>query len=88
MAIDKNYIFPRGKHAGKSIALVEKIEPSYISWVQENAPNLLKFKAPTETTSKERKIPPEDSEVIKSSLQPNLDFLTQKTDFDYGKADD
>lgn len=74
-------IFWAGKHKGSSIELVKKIDPGYISWCEENAPNMLKEKkkpaAPVEVSA--RKEPPEDSEVIESSLKPNLNFLNEKS---------
>lgn len=74
-------IFWAGKHKGSSIELVRKIDPGYISWCEENAPNMLKEKkkpvAPAAVSA--RKEPPEDSEVIESSLKPNLNFLNEKS---------
>ena len=78
--MEDSFIFRGGKHNGKSYGIVRKIDPGYITWCEENAPNMLKEKkkpaAPVETSA--RKEPPEDSEVIESSLKPNLNFLNEK----------
>lgn len=66
-------------HAGKTFAEVEQKFPSYIKWAKENAPNLLKdsiSKKPKEI-NKNLNI---ENEIIPNSLQPNLDFLNQKSE--------
>ena len=68
-------------HAGKTFSEVERTNPSYIEWAKKNAPNLLKESKPKNVIPRERKEPKEDSEVVKSSLQPNLDFLNQKNEY-------
>lgn len=85
-------IFWTGKHKGKSIELVKKIEPSYIKWCEEEAPWLLKekgadkkeklnnFKPKPMQGAPARKEVPEDSDVPPSSIQPNTDFLNQKNE--------
>lgn len=79
--MEDSFVFRGGKHNGKSYGIVRKIDPGYISWCEDNAPNMLKEKkkpvAPTEF--KGRKEPPEDSQVIESSLKPNLNFLNEKS---------
>lgn len=90
-------IFWTGKHKGKSFELVRKIEPTYIPWCEANAPWMLKEKKfepkqiivkPKEQGSPVRKEVPEESEAPKSSLQPNLDFLSQKGDYQLYKKDE
>ena len=73
-----SFVFQKGKHKGKSLQLVEKIDPQYIVWAKENAPGLLKEWKPTPKPAPPRMEPPEDGEVVKSAMQPNLDFLNQK----------
>ncbi len=72
-------IFWAGKHKGSSIELVRKIDPGYISWCEENAPNMLKEKkkhvAPVAVSA--RKEPPPDEEVKEDALKPNLNFLNE-----------
>jgi hypothetical protein len=80
-----NFIFRSGKYEGKSYGLVKKMNPGYLDWVKLNQPKMLeegKSKpvpvAPTQLAV--RKEVPENSEVISSSLGPNLDFLKQVGD--------
>jgi hypothetical protein len=74
-------ILRSGKYAGESLELVRIKDPGYISWCKENRPEMLKEKkipAPKEiTVPGVRKEVPEESLEPKSSLQPNLDFLSQ-----------
>lgn len=74
-----SFIFKIGKHKGKSLQFVEKIDPSYIKWARENAPNLLEEYKPKIKLIEPapRKEPPEESEVPKSALQPNINFLNE-----------
>ena len=77
--MNKNFIFKKGMHAGKTFAEVEQKFPSYIKWAKENAPNLLKEKAPTKPKEINKNLTIEN-EKIPNSLQPNLDFLNQKSE--------
>lgn len=68
-------IFRTGKHAGKSLEEVQKIEPGYIRWIKENRPEMLKERK-QQTKSETPK------EVIEESgknyrLPENTDFLNQ-----------
>lgn len=76
------FIFKFGKHKGKSLQIVQKVDPSYIEWAKINAPKLLEeYKpVPKKTEPAPRREPPEDSEVTPSALQPNLNFLFEKSD--------
>lgn len=82
--IDENHIFRSGKYAGKTIAQVKKTEPSYIRWVEENKPQMLKptinYKQapnkPNEPTPR-KEPPPDDKVVVKTTLQENTYFLKQ-----------
>lgn len=71
------FIFKFGKHKGKSLQIVEKIEPSYIEWARKNAPKLLEEWKPTPRPAPPRIEPPDESEVVKSAMQPNLDFFNE-----------
>lgn len=85
-----NFIFPYGKHVGKSYALVKKIDYQYIVWALEKAPKIFKKSEPKEPVSTQpapRKEVPEDSEVTQSSMQPNLDFLKQVGDSHFKKEE-
>jgi len=72
-------ILRSGKHKGKSLQLVQKIDPNYIEWVRENQPKMLEeYKPkPKEVKPTPRREPPEDSEVKESALKPNLNFLNE-----------
>lgn len=84
-------IFRSGKHAGKSLKEVQEVDPYYITWVKENRPEMLKERKIKEAAEPKpagpRIEPKDDDEVIKSSMQPNLSFLEQKGDNNYGKQD-
>ena len=78
--MDKNFIFKYGKHTGKTYAWVEEHYPSYLVWVRENAPNLLKEPKPKvepkpvekkELTFRDEKLP---------SMEPNLNFYNEGPD--------
>ena len=78
--VDDNFVFKGGKHSGKTYGLVKKIDPSYISWCEENAPGMLKEKKSKPIISNEpapRKEPPPDDEVQESSLKPNTNFWNE-----------
>jgi len=88
-----NFVFRSGEHAGKTYCLVKKTNPSYIRWIKENRPEMLverkeKPKPVEPKPAAPRKEVPEDSEVIQSSIQPNLDFLNQKNDYQFYKKED
>jgi len=69
-------IFRTGKHAGKTLEEVQRIEPSYINWIKENRPEMLKEKKqPTKSESGPKEVP-EESEK-KYILPENTDFLNQ-----------
>lgn len=74
--MDNNFILTKGKYAGKSIFEVEKINPSYLKWAKENAPNLLKEDKP----KKIKPVVEKEEVIVPVALQPNLDFLNQKND--------
>ncbi len=79
--MDKNFILTKGMHAGKTIAELEITHPSYIEWAKTNAPNLLKGKkVKIEIKEPGPRIEPPEKSNVKSVLQPNLDFLNEKSD--------
>jgi hypothetical protein len=73
------FVFRSGKHKGKSLQLVKKIDPGYVEWVRENQPKMLEeYKPkPKPTEPAPRREPPEDSEVPESSLKPNTNFWNE-----------
>ena len=60
------FTFRTGKHKGKTLDWVEDNDPSYIVWVEENRPEMLK-----EPKKKEDK---PDPNFRFKPLTPNLDF--------------
>ena len=77
--IDDNFVFKKGKYAGITYGLVRRTNPSYIEWVKENAPGLLKEPQKKEPkTAPERIDPPISSGEKKSAIRPNLNFLNEK----------
>lgn len=73
--MNHDLVLKKGKYAGKTIRQILDINPSYISWAEENAPGLLKENVPTQNTNNTNT--QQDSGRL-SSLEPNLDFLNQK----------
>lgn len=78
--MNDNFIFRSGKYEGKSYGMVRKINPSYIEWVRENAPAMLKEKKEKKEPkpAPPRMEPPEESNPNRSAIQPNLNFLFEK----------
>jgi hypothetical protein len=78
--VENSFIFKYGKHKGKSVAWVDDNDPSYLIWVQENAPNLLK-----DTPKKVEPKPAEPKKVefrkepIKTMV-PNMNFWNEGPD--------
>lgn len=77
--VSDSFIFRSGKYQGKTVGLVKKMNPSYIDWVLENNPKMLKEKAaPPEKKDYIRKEVPDDSDVEpKTTLTDNLNFLNE-----------
>lgn len=75
--MNKDFIFPRGKYAGKTYAWVEQNNPNYIEWVKENQPHLLKEpkKKPTPTVEK-----PISTGYRSAVMEPNLNFFNEGPD--------
>jgi len=67
-------IFRSGKHKGKTLSWVTENDPSYIVWIEENRPEMLK------STTKEVKAETTDTEFRYKPLKPNYDFDKQKPD--------
>lgn len=77
--VSDSFKFRSGQYAGKSVGLVKKINPSYITWVLENKPEMLEEKpVPSEKKTYVRKEVPDDSDVEpKTTLTDNLNFLNE-----------
>jgi len=74
--------FRSGKHEGKTIEEVERIDPGYLEWIRENKPQMLKptikrFVPPVVHAPAKRIEPPEESESGNGRLPENTDFLNQ-----------
>lgn len=79
MELDDNFVLANGKHQGKTIGAIKKIEPSYITWAIKNAPGLLKpKKAPIPAAP--RTEPLEESNPNRSAMQPNMNFFQEKSE--------
>ena len=89
--VSDNFILRSGKHKGKSIALVRKIDKGYLDWVAENQPKMLEEskgkQKPAEPISQktreeriEYRIYPDslDESEKKNVLTPNLKFLNER----------
>lgn len=72
-----SFVFKIGKHKGKSLELVKKIDPGYIKWAEQNAPKILEEYKPKPKPAEPRKEVPEVNENKKSAIQPNLDFFNE-----------
>lgn len=74
-----SFVFRSGKHKGKSLQLVQAIDPSYIVWVKENQPKMLEEhkEKPKPKEPPPRREPPPDDEVKEETLKPNLNFLNE-----------
>lgn len=70
---DPNFIFRSGKHKDKSYLWVEENDPSYITWILENRPEMLGKKT-------KPKVVVTKLEDYKSVLQPNQNFLNEGPD--------
>lgn len=67
-------IFRSGKYKGKTLSWVTENDPSYIVWIEENRPEMLK------STTKAVKAEIIDTEFRYKPLKPNYDFDKQKSD--------
>ena len=78
--ISDSSVFKGGKYAGKRFGVIKFSDPQYARWAVENAPGLLKAKKASEPKQPSPRIePPENSDVPKSAIQPNMDFFTEKS---------
>lgn len=90
--MDLTHKFRSGKHAGKTVEEVLKIEPGYIDWVEENQPQMLRPsmnqkyqpQAKPEIKQQKKEPPPDHKVVPKTTLEENKDFLNQGP---HGKLD-
>ncbi len=67
-------IFRSGKYKGKTLSWVQDNDPSYIVWIEENRPEMLKGPKVKEPTNESV-----DSEYRYKPLKPNYDFDKPKT---------
>lgn len=88
-----NFIFRSGQYEGKTYGLVKKINPGYIEWVKLNQPKMLQEKKEKQKPVEFKPAPirkdvSELPDSIPNSMQPNLDFLSQKGDYQFYKKDE
>lgn len=94
--VSDNFVLRSGKHAGKTVGLVRKIDKGYLEWIEINQPKMLEDskskQRPVEQiiqkTREERiesRVYPDslDESEKKNVLTPNLSFL-QQTDKNVG----
>ena len=74
--VDDDFVLKGGKYAGETYGSVKIKNPSYIKWVEVNAPGLLKEKKVKISTPAIKKLP-KDGEEQKSAIQPNLNFFNE-----------
>lgn len=67
--MDDNFVLRSGKHAGKTIGWLKQNNSSYLAWVKENQPNMLKPLVKVEP----KKIV-ENGMIRDGKIQPNLNF--------------
>jgi hypothetical protein len=68
-------ILRSGKHTGKTLEEVQRIEPSYINWIKENRPEMLKEKKQPTKSETPKEVPEESRKNYR--LPENVDFLNQ-----------
>ena len=74
------FVFRSGKHKGRSLQIVQAIDPGYFAWIKENRPEMLEESKEKKKPMKAapRIEPPEVSSGAKSAIQPNLNFWNEK----------
>ena len=70
------FVFRSGKHKGKSLALVQKIDPDYVEWIRKNVPKMLEETKPKKEQAVKKE--PIEGSAKFGKLEPNTDFLNQK----------
>lgn len=66
-----SFTFRSGKYIGKSLEWVEEFDSSYLNWVKENRPQMLKeTSVPNKKDKKSNELP--DSPI--SAMKPNMNF--------------
>lgn len=75
--MNNEFVLRSGKHAGKTIGWLLNNQPSYLAWVQENRPEMLKGsdkkEEPKSLPKKEVKL---RDEPIKT-ITPNMNFFNE-----------
>lgn len=61
-----------GKNAGKTIEWLQQNDPSYLRWIKENRPEMLKG---SELKTEQKKVIV--SEISKAVLNPNMNFWNE-----------
>ena len=75
----KNFILRSGKYVGKSLEEIKKLDLSYVRWIEENRPEMLKEHNEKKKPKILKRIEPkEDFEIVPSAIQPNLNFFNEK----------
>ncbi len=74
------FVLRSGKYAGKTIEWLKSNQPSYLAWVEENQPKMLK-----EFKPKVKQSPPVDKKKVlpdyaESAMKPNTNFYNEPPD--------
>ena len=75
--MNKNFVLRSGKFQGKTIEWLEDNESSYLFWIKENRPEMLKGSEDPKPVEK-RQI--NSSDISTKSIVPNLNFWNEGPD--------
>jgi hypothetical protein len=86
--MDGELILRSGKYAGKTVDWVSDNDPSYLVWVEECRPEMLKeTKKKTFTPKKTAEIPKHSNRIeptvdsVETAIRPNMNFDNEKSEF-------
>jgi hypothetical protein len=72
--MDYEFVFKKGKYKGKTVEWVEDNDPSYMVWVDECAPELLKDDSEKKEEKVKSKYKEPEVDSVDSAIKPNLNF--------------
>jgi hypothetical protein len=86
--MDYDLIFRSGKYTGKTVGWVAENDSSYLVWVEECRPEMLKEnkkksfvpKKNTETPKHSNRIEP-TVDSVETAIKPNMNFDNERSDF-------
>lgn len=77
--MDSKFVLRSGKHAGKTVGWLQDNEPSYLVWIEENRPEMLREKSAAKPKAAPKPNITQLDENSKS-LQPNYNFYNEGPD--------